>query len=188
MDFLIELFWAILVVGMPIAVFTLVLVWWALLGGHLKESMDMVALKAEMKAMSKNKKRDKKDKKDKKNAAEEKSKQHPLQRKWAKFGGGFYGIVAFFTYIIIEVSEIIGVILNMGGFIQFLKQLDLNLIIDMVIEAFTNFVAAITWPIYWMREIDTEQTWVWFLVAYGGYWVGLRAAQILIQRKVGVEK
>ncbi len=182
MGFLIELFWAIFLVGVPIAVFTLALVWWALKGGHLKESLDTVALRLELKAMSK------KNKKNKKSKGESQSTQHPLQKKWAMFGGGFYGIVAFFTYIVVEVREIITMIINFGGFIDFLKQLDLSLVINMLIEALTNFITAMIWPMYWLRQIDTDHTWIWFVVAYAGYWAGLRAAQILIQRKSSLER
>ena len=44
---------------------------------------------------------------------------HPLQKKWAKFGGGFYGIVAFFTYIVVEVIEIITTISNLAVLLIF---------------------------------------------------------------------
>jgi hypothetical protein len=50
-----------------------------------------------------------------------------------------------------------------------------------------NFVTAMMWPMYWMRRIDTDQTWIWFVVAYAGYWVGLKLAQTIIQRRPGAE-
>ena len=109
---------------------------------------------------------------------------HPLQKKWAKFGGGFYGIVAFFTYIVVEVLEIINMVKGFGGFFDFLKQLDFNVIIHILVEALTNFISAMIWPVYWMQRIDTDHTWVWFVVAYAGYWVGLKLAQTLIQRRM----
>ena len=174
MGFVVEVFWALLMVGVPIAVFTLALVWWALHRGHFQESLDTRALDREMKAMSKNHK--KKDKKDQ-------ATQHPVQRKWAKFGGGFYGIVAFFTYIVIEVTDFTTTILSFGGFTDFLRQLDFSLIIGIFVEALTNFIAAMIWPIYWMERIETDQTWIWFLVAYAGYWLGLKQAQAIFQRR-----
>ena len=176
MGFLIEVFWAVLMVGAPISVFTLALVWWALQRGHFQESLDTRALEREMKAMSrKNKKKDRKSDKTR----------HPLEKKWAKFGGGFYGIVAFFTYIVIEVTEIITMIMNFGGLFDFLRQLDFDVIISIFLEALINFVAAMIWPLYWMKRIDTDQTWIWFLVAYAGYWLGLKLAQTLIRRRPG---
>ena len=178
MGFLIEVFWALLMVGIPIGVFTLAIVWWALQRGHFQETLDIKALEREIKAMSKN---------NKKNKKEDKPDLHPVQKKWAKFGGGFYGIVAFFTYLVVEVTEIITMIMNFGGFFGFLKQLDLDVIINMFVEALTNFISAMVWPLYWMRRIDTDQTWVWFVMAYAGYWLGLKLAQVLIQRRKGGE-
>ncbi len=174
MGFLIEVFWALLMVGVPIAAFTLALVWWALQGGHFKEVLDTKALQREIKAMSK---------KNKKKPAEDSDTRHPVQKKWAKFGGGFYGIVAFFTYIVVEVLEITTMIMSYGGFIAFLKQFDFDDIISIFIEAVTNFITAMIWPVYWMKRIDTDQTWIWFVIAYAGYLAGLKAAQVLIKRR-----
>lgn len=176
-----EVFWALLMVGVPVGVFTLALVWWMLQGGHFKESLDTNALQREIKAMSKSKRKKKKEKEQ--GIKEEDRVLHPLQKKWAKFGGGFYGIVALFTYIVVEVLEIITMISNFGGLIDFIKQLNLNVIIDMAIEALMNFVVAISWPLYWMQRIDSGQVWIWFLMAYAGYWAGLKLAPALLQRR-----
>jgi len=179
MGTVLEVFWAILIVGVPIALFTLAMVWWALGRGDLKESTDTKALQRELNSLSKKNKNKKESKTGKT--------QHPLQKKWMKFGGGFYGIVAFFTYIVVEVIEISDMIMNVGGLIDFLKQLDFDVIISMVVNAFMNFATAMMWPAYWMNRIDTNQTWVWFVIAYGGYWLGLKLAQVLIQRRLDAE-
>lgn len=176
MGFLIEVFWALLMVGIPIGIFTLGIVWWVLQRGHFKETLDIKALEREIKAMSK---------RNKKNKEEDNPDLHPAQKQWAKFGGGFYGIVALFTYVVVEVIEIITMIMNVGGFIAFLRQLDLDVFINMFVEALTNFITAMVWPLYWMRRIDTDQTWVWFVMAYVGYWLGLKLAQTLAQRRSG---
>jgi len=172
---MIEFFRALFLVGLPIGVFTLLLVWWALRRGHLTELADTRALQREIKTMSKTDK-----KKSKAVRKEEAAKLHPLQKKWAKFGGGFYGIVAFFTYIVIEMMDIFTTIANFGGLIDFLSHLNFDLIIRMLIEALTNFISAMVWPVYWMGRIDTQQVWVWFLMAYAGYWAGLKVAQSLV--------
>jgi len=180
--FLIEFFWALIMVGIPIGIFTLALVWWALQGGHFKESSNVDALKREMKAMSQGRKKGSK-KKTRAEKKEESKKLHPLQRKWAKFGGGFYGIVAFFTYIVVEVLEIISTVSNFGGIFDFLKQLNFNVIVEMLVQALINFITAMAWPAYWITRIDTNQVWIWFLMAYAGYWAGLKLAQALIERR-----
>ena len=91
--------------------------------------------------------------------------------------------MAFFTYIVVEVIEIITMITKFGGFIDFIKQLDFNVIIHMFVRAFMNFITAIAWPVYWLKRIDTDYVWVWFLMAYAGYWAGLKLVEKLIQRR-----
>jgi hypothetical protein len=177
-EFIGEVIWASLLVGLPVGVFTLALVWWALQRGYLKESTNTNALRLELKAMSGSAK-----KKKKQTAGDENQKQHPLQKKWAKFGGGFYGIVAFFTYIVIEAREIISTITHLGGFFDFIRQLGFDVIIQMLVQAMLNFVFAMIWPVYWMQRIETARVWVWFLLAYAGYWAGLKLAQELVRRR-----
>jgi hypothetical protein len=174
MDLLAEIFRALLMAGLPIALFTLALVRWALQNGHFQEVSDRKALEREMAAMKKVRKN---------KSPEDKARQHPLQKKWAKFGGGFYGIVAFFTYIVVEVTDIATTISNFGGFTDFIKMLDVSVIVAMLIEALTNFITAMVWPVYWMTEIDTNFTWLWFVVAYAGYWQGLKLAQRLHRQR-----
>ena len=180
MRFLIEVFWALVLVGLPIGAFTMALVYWVLKGAHSNESLDSDALRRQIMAVTK---RNKKNKKNKDADKEEKKALHPLQKKWTKFGGGFYGIVAFFTYIVVEVIEIIDMIANFGGFFDFIKQLNFDVIIHMFVQALMNFVTAIAWPAYWLNRIDTDQVWVWFLMAYAGYWAGLKLVEKLIQRR-----
>ncbi len=175
MDFIFEAFKALIMVGLPIGVFTFLLVWWALSGEHFKESSDPKALEAEIKAMSKDKESRKKI-------------QNLVHREWVKFGGGFYGIVAFFTYIVIETKEIISMIIDFGGFISFLRQLGIDVIISVFIEAIMNFVAAMVWPLYWMRRIDSHYIWLWFLAAYAGFWLGKRYAQQFAGKNIWIAK
>jgi len=178
-EFLIEFAWAALLVGVPIGIFTLALVWWALQGGHLRESGNTSALRREMQAVSLSAKK----KKNKNDVEQEEKNLHPLQKKWAKFGGGFYGIVAFFTYIVVETLEVINAITHLGGFIEFIRQLNPDVIIQFFVGALLNFLTAIAWPVYWLNRIETDQVWLWFVVAYAGYFAGLKLAQLLIQRR-----
>ena len=90
MGFLIEIFWALLMVGVPIGVFTLALVWWALQGGHFKESSDVEALKREIKAMSQRRKKG-----SKKKTRAEKKKRNPGSYTLFKESGP--NLVAAFT-------------------------------------------------------------------------------------------
>ena len=87
MGLLIEVFWALLMVGIPIGVFTLAIVWWALQRGHFRETLDIKALEREIKAMSKN---------NKKNKKEENPDLHPVQKQVDKIWWWFLRHCGFF--------------------------------------------------------------------------------------------
>ena len=164
-----EAIWALALVGVPIGLFTLAIAWWAMRKGHLQGAEDGKAIGLALKAMGKEKVKPENDNRD------------LISKKWAKFGGGFYGIVAFFTYIVIEVTEIATMIINVGGLWDFVKQLDIGVIINIFVEALLNFIAAMIWPVYWLDRIDSSQPWLWFVAAYAGYLAGLQLAQRLNQ-------
>ncbi len=149
---------------LPVAVLSFVMVSWALKNGHLIGNSKIRALKKEMKALSKDKNGNQ-------------PKQNLFHRQWTKFGGGFYGIVALYTFGLVEWQELRDFIANFGGFIAFIKQFGIDTIIQILIEGIMNFVAAIAWPVYWMSELGSRLIWVWGGMAYGGYWLGARHAQ-----------
>ena len=167
-----ELLWAVGLVGIPVALFTLAIAWWAMRNGHVTDESDSKSIELQFKAMSKKRKKGEEDNRD------------FFSKKWTKFGGGFYGVVAFYTYLVVEITEIINMIINIGGFWAFIEHLDIGVLISMFVNAIMNFVAAMTWPVYWSNKMDTNRVWLWVVVAYAGYWVGLKAAILLRKRFV----
>jgi len=164
------IFAAIFKLALPVAAISFGIVWWAMHRGLLKERGEVQALTAEIKAMSKLKKKDKPD-------------MHPLHSKWMKFGGGFYGTVAMYTYGLVEFNELRTFIAEFGGFAAFVSNLSINVLIDIFIEGVMNFVVAISWPVYWIAEFGAERIWIWGGVAYAGYWLGMKAALHWINRE-----
>lgn len=177
-----ELLWAIGLVGVPVGVVTLAIVWWAMQKGHLNGTSDSKAIEAALKALNKKKKKKKKGEIVIESGDEE-DKRDFFQKKWAKFGGGFYGVTAFYTYLVIETKEIIDLVINYGGFWAFVNQLSIPLLISMFVNAIMNFVAAMVWPIYWSNKMNTGRVWLWFVAAYAGYWVGMQVALIFQRRR-----
>jgi hypothetical protein len=57
----------------------------------------------------------------------------------------------------------------------------ISLAINLFIESIMNFVAAIAWPVYWLGR--AQPFWLWLIVAYAGYWLGVRAAQKVTGRE-----
>lgn len=163
--------------ALPVAAISFAMVWWALHKGLLQEKEKLHALKREIKALSKSRKKLKK--KDRPDI-------HPVHRKWLKFGGGFYGIVAVYTYVLVEWQEIVSFISGFGGFGAFIRNLGIDVIIRMLIEGLMNFVTAIAWPVYWMGEFGGGHIWLWLGITYAGYWLGMKSAQRLsMQQQAG---
>ncbi len=157
-----EIFIALIKVGLPVGLTSYGLVWWALKKNYISEVGSVKSFELAVK----NRKKDKALKKE----------GDPFHRKWLAFGGGFYGVVGLLTYAVVEIAEIRDFIFQIGGFIEMIKNFSLAFVINLLVGAIKNFVAAIAWPAYWLSEIQSERIWIWFIVAYGGYWAGTRLA------------
>lgn len=155
---------AMLVAGLPMFALSFAMVWWALHRGRL-DGNSFKELQKSIEAVGKQrKKKDKPEKMD------------PAMEKWFRFGGGFYGLVALYTWLLIEWDELADFFLGLGSVVlsfDFSRLIDL--VINLFVESIMNFVAAIAWPFYWLGE--AHNPWVWLLLAYGGYWLGIQAAQ-----------
>jgi hypothetical protein len=153
---IVEFLIALLKAGVPVAVVAWFLAWWALRNGYLDN------VQREIKRLGKDK---------------EKRKQADMvQRKWLALGGGFYGVVAFLTWLVIEGRDLWGLVRSFDGFGAFLAAISFDMLIGIFIEAVTNTFFAIAWPVYWMQDFRGEYLWVWFVAAYAGYWTGSQLA------------
>ena len=134
----------------------------------------MKALKDELKQLGKTKK-------------ERPKPRDPLHNKWMKFGGGFYGVVAMLTLVVVEWADIKQ--LGLNSIQGMINNFGVELIIQLVIESFKNFIVAISWPVYWIDAIDSDRIWLWFIAAYAGYTGGSNLARYQVQvRKEEVGK
>jgi hypothetical protein len=190
MGFVRETLRALLNMGLPVGFFSFGLVWWAISRGYLNGDGGVTGIGKEIKALSdERKKTNKERKKIKKGKAPDRSleerKFDPVQEKWMKFGGGFYGVVAFYTYVVIEWNEIVDFVSGFGGFIAMFGRISVAALIELMVNSIVNFIAAIAWPFYWVSNAQSEFFWVWFMVAYAGYWAGIRLALLAVERNWG---
>ena len=163
-----EFFIAVLKAGLPVALASYGLIWWALKNDHLGSAGRVKEAEKEIKRVAKERAGDKKKGKGKKG--------DPLHNKWLAFGGGFYGVVGLLTYAVVELGEIRDFFTQFDGLAGLIAQITPNLFIGLFIDALKNFIVAIAWPVYWMSDIRSDYIWIWFAVAYGGYWLGTRSA------------
>ena len=218
MDWLTDIFYAMVQAGLPLMALTFAVISWALHRGRVKgESVG--ELQKSIEALAARQKSDRKQQKAKKQQAAKhkddgatldaedewlgleddpdldfdldfdlesdlefdlepagREKLDPVLEKWFSFGGGFYGLVAFYTWIIIEWDEVWGFVSDLPGIVfSFDIGSLISLAISFFIESLMNFITAIAWPIYWLNVAGNP--WLWIGVAYGGYWLGIKAAQ-----------
>lgn len=170
-----DLFRALWMAALPLFALSFGLVWWALrrgsaAGGTVKE------LQQSLEDFGKRHE----DKDDPERA-------DPVLERWLSFGGGFYGLVALYTWLLIEWDDVADFLGGLGDIVlRFDFGALISLLINLFIESIMNFVAAIAWPVYWLGE--ARNPWLWGLLAYGGYWLGIKAAQHVtgLQRTGGV--
>jgi len=191
--------------AIPIGLTSFGLVWWAQRQDYLGGSASMREYEDWQKAESQNRREQKKQRKVEKNLQKqqkrtgaavqtavaespviedvppkEQKKFDPLHSKWMKFGGGFYGVVAFLTYVVIELADVRDFLVKLPNLFEHGL---VNLLVQFFIESLKNFITAISWPIYWLDRIDSEQ-WLWFIGAYAGYWLGSNAAFRVGSRRI----
>ena len=97
--------------------------------------------------------------------------------KWVAFGGGFYGVMAVLTYLVVEFYEILDFLLGENGFWETVTNLGVSDVINFFINSIMNFITAIVWPVYWLKSIHGYAAWVWFVAVYLGYCLGQLLAQ-----------
>lgn len=97
--------------------------------------------------------------------------------RWMWFGSGFYGLAALWTFIIVEVQDMLRFVFAFPGFAEIFKNGVIQAIIDLVMNQLMNILSAFIWFTYW----SDGSLITWVLVAYLGYLAGLQVAKY--QRK-----
>ncbi len=149
---ILDLFKAMVIAGVPIALFSYYLV---------KLTQEKVKLKANNAKQLQNELKTLKIQKKK----GDNFFKHAMQKKFMKFGAGFYGIVAFITYMHIEVYQVITFVQNYTDWQHFIDSIGFGMLVNFLIEAVMNLVTAFAWPIYWFKYLPIDSFWIWLLVA-----------------------
>lgn len=169
-----EILKAIFMAGIPVGAAAFLMVWWALRSDYLERTTDMKAFEKSVKNLSERRSGKKKNANGEKEATE-RPKLNPVHNKWLAFGGGFYGLIATITFVIVEIGEVWEFLGNLFDTLRRLVEFNFDMVISFLINSLMNFVVAIAWPAYWIPRVGGE-IWIWFLAAYGGYLLGVKAA------------
>lgn len=93
--------------------------------------------------------------------------------KWMWLGGGFYGLAALWTLIVVEVQEFIQFLGAIPEFITRFLNGPVDVLVAVLLNQIGNLVAAFTWVTYWRGGFSL----VWFFAAYFGYLAGIQLAK-----------
>jgi hypothetical protein len=168
---MLEIIKASIMAGLPIAVFSFALVYWAIKKEYISKEDNIQQLKD-------NKKQSKKDKVD--------FNVNPIHKKWLYFGGGYYGLMAFITYIHIEWLEIKTFVLSYTSFSNLVDQVTVSAFVGLIIDSFLNLIPAFLWFSHWPDFIDIQNGWYWLLTSYAGYHVGEYLAKWMFKNNANI--
>lgn len=162
---------ALLVAGLPFFLFTIVILFWVVKKGQKlpKEKsgkLEEEALNSMLDDASLSRQKDD----DKKNDI--------LTAKWLKFGGGFYGMASFLTFLVAEAKDITSLFDKVFSIELSIDNLISEVIIKFFIESIMNIVQAFTWPVYWMSRSEGYSFWMLLIAAYLGYWLATKVLHI----------
>lgn len=101
-----------------------------------------------------------------------------LYNKLLFFGGGFYGTMALFTYMIIEVVEILSFFGKIIDVTHWHFTFSIQFLIDLFINSIMNIVAAFVWFQTLPKYIDVNNGFIWIAAAYLGYLGGVHFTQL----------
>lgn len=98
-----------------------------------------------------------------------------LHAKWMKFGGGFYGVGALWTLIVVETSGIVATVAHPSSIEDMFRGGPVDFVVNLIVSQFTTFLQALIWITWWPST--GGHAFVWIAVAYGGYIAGLNLAR-----------
>ncbi|NND81342.1 MAG: hypothetical protein HKN50_02815 [Gammaproteobacteria bacterium] len=93
--------------------------------------------------------------------------------RWTWFGGGFYGLAALWTFVVIETLDVFRFVFAFPGFTAIFEHGIISALVSLLVNQFTNIASAFTWFHYWYEQSVPLA----LLIAYIGYWLGLKIAQ-----------
>ena len=173
MDYILEAIKALALAGIPVGAFSFLMIYFAYKKGYLSTDVEFKhAFKNtndEQSTLSKKHK---------------KSLQF-FHSKWVTFGGGFYGLIALATFIVIELSQIVNFWLNVRSMSDITDLFSITALIGMFVDSILNMIKAALWFTYWPSELGSNHFIIWVLAAYLSYRIGAKYAKyyVLAQRK-----
>ena len=160
---LFEAFTAVLQLGLPVAVLTAIVLRPLYASQELDREQDAKTLNASLKALGKARKKNKQ------------ANANLIEAKWWQFGGGFYGAAALWTFVVLELNEIVDLVTNFPPLATLLQKGIIGLVVSILVNQIQNLVQALVWFTYWTDA--GVGVAVWMGIAYAGFLAGTALAK-----------
>jgi hypothetical protein len=174
-----DLLEAIIKLGLPVMGLSWLLVHRRYQSGEIAFGADHKEIKSSLKQFKKNWRKEKKERKERGEPGDRKAKAKGkfnsydmMENKWMRFGGGFYGVTALTTFLVIELGEAISFISNLPALAGLFEDGVFDLIISILVNQLQNFLAALIWFTYWIDEGGS--IFIWIGVPYVSYLLGIK--------------
>jgi hypothetical protein len=157
-----EIFEAVLKLGLPVFVVS----WWVIRRRYQKGDITPGANHRTVKSnLKKFRKKWRKD---------EKSEYNLLENKWMRFGGGFYGITALITFMVIELGELAGLFANIADIGNLFSNGVIEFAVSVLVNQILNFITAVIWFTYWAD--GDRSIFIWVGIPYISYLLAINFA------------
>jgi hypothetical protein len=170
---MLEMIKAIFIAGIPVGLIGFGLILWSIKNKYIGADENPKALQ-QRKKDSDNKDTD--------------FKLNPVHQKWLFFGGGYYGTLAFITYLHIEAIEIIEFFSEYTSFSNLIDQISFGALVQLVVESFLNIIPAFIWFTYWPDIFTINNGWYWLIASYIGFETGSFLAKRYAGRLLNLEQ
>jgi hypothetical protein len=170
---MLEIIKAIFIAGLPVGLVGFGLVLWSIKNKYIGIDDDLNTLKQ--------RKIDSDDK-------ESEFKLNPIHQKWLFFGGGYYGTLAFITYVHLEALEVIEFFDQYTSFSNLVEQITFGALIRLLVESFLNLIPAFVWFTYWPDVFTINNGWYWLIASYIGFEAGRYLAKKYAKRLLDLEQ
>ena len=157
-----EVLEAVFKLGLPVFILTWLLIHRLYRAGKITEGADHKAVKSTLKQLKKGWNK------------EDRARSDFVQNKWMRFGGGFYGVTALATFIIVEVTDALSFLWNFPGIDELLESGVVSFVIGILTNQLETFITSLIWFGYWAS--DDQTLLIWVITPYLGYLAGLKLA------------
>jgi hypothetical protein len=149
--------------GVPVAALTWLLFYRLYHRGELARDANHKAIRSSLKAMK---------------AAAKESKtpaDSVLHAKWMRLGGGFYGVAALWTLVVMEAGGIVNAIVEPSSVEDMFRGGVVDFGVNLLVGQITTFVQALVWFTWWSG--NEHHVFGCIAIAYLGYLAGLNLAR-----------